>query len=132
MLFNKQTQGWLLVFSVFERMRPSSFYLMRGKTHLIFAKLIVGIGIVFCAGLAIIPLSTQAQSLQQSMIWSPSSPPGTQVYLAFRKSFFLATNPPQASMQIFADSRYILWVNGRYVLRGPCRFDWHGPQYDTV
>ena len=44
----------------------------------------------------------------------------------------LATNPPQASLQIFADSRYILWVNGRYVLRGPCRFDWHAPQYDTV
>ena len=66
------------------------------------------------------------------MIWSPSSPAGTQVYRAFRKSFVLATNPPQASLQIFADSRYILWVNGRYVLRGPCRFDWHGPQYDMV
>lgn len=99
--------------------------------HSIIAKVIVGI-IVSCVGLASIPLQTQAQSLQQSMIWSPSSPAGTQVYRAFRKSFVLATNPPQASLQIFADSRFILWVNGKYVLRGPCRFDWHGPQYDTV
>lgn len=66
------------------------------------------------------------------MIWSPSYPAGTQVYRAFRKSFVLATKPPQASLQIFADSRFILWVNGQYVLRGPCRFDWHAPQYDTV
>ena len=66
------------------------------------------------------------------MIWSPSSPAGTQVYRAFRKSFALATKPPQASLQIFADSRFIVWVNGQYVLRGPCRFDWHAPQYDTV
>jgi alpha-L-rhamnosidase len=81
---------------------------------------------------ALIPASAQSQSLQQSMIWSPSFPSGAQVYRAFRKSFVLATNPPQASLQIFADSRYILWINGRYVLRGPCRFDWHGPQYDTL
>src|ERR1039458_5082517 len=130
-LCNKSTREWPLFFPLLEWTRPASFCSLAGKTRSVIAKVIVGV-IVSCAGLACIPLQTQAQSLQQSMIWSPSSPAGTQVYRAFRKSFVLATNPPQASLQIFADSRYILWVNGRYVLRGPCRFDWHGPQYDTV
>jgi hypothetical protein len=132
MLFNKPTRRWYLFFPLFEWTKTAIFSSLAEKAVFIIAKIIAGIGIVSCAGLAIMPLSTQAQSLQQSMIWSPSSPAGTQVYRAFRKSFVLATNPPQAPLQIFADSRFILWVNGQYVLRGPCRFDWHGPQYDTV
>ncbi len=35
-------------------------------------------------------------------------------------------------MHIFADARYILWVNGRYVERGPARFQPNGPEYDSV
>ena len=35
-------------------------------------------------------------------------------------------------MMIFADSRYVLWINGKYVERGPCRFDPKGPQYDVI
>jgi hypothetical protein len=103
--------------------KPCKLLFTGWNTDLIVAKIITGIGIMSCAGLAIMPLPTQSQSLQQSMIWSPSSPAGTQVYQAFRNGFVLATKPPQASLQIFADSRYILWVSGRYVLRGPCRFD---------
>jgi hypothetical protein len=34
-------------------------------------------------------------------------------------------------MRLFADSRYILWINGKYVERGPCRFDPIAPEYDT-
>src|ERR1017187_9261073 len=103
-LCNKSTREWPLFFPLLEWTRPASFCSLAGKTRSVIAKVIVGV-IVSCAGLACIPLQTQAQSLQQSMIWSPSSPAGTQVYRAFRKSFVLATNPPQASLQIFADSR---------------------------
>ena len=55
-----------------------------------------------------------------------------QAYVAFRKSFALAAAPKAANLRIFADSRYILWVNGHYVLRGPCRFDPKRTEYDTV
>ena len=66
------------------------------------------------------------------MIWAPSAPPGKQAYVAFRKTFSLDQVPSAATLHLFADSRYILWVNGRYVVRGPCRFDPKRPEYDTV
>lgn len=72
------------------------------------------------------------QSLQKAMIWSPSALPGKQAYVAFRKSFALQAAPASATLHLFADSRYILWVNGTYVLRGPCRFNPKRPEYDSV
>ncbi|MGA2502154.1 MAG: hypothetical protein ABSH20_30795, partial [Tepidisphaeraceae bacterium] len=70
--------------------------------------------------------------LQKAFIWSPSAPPGKQAYVEFRKNFNLAALPGEAVLNIFADSRYILWINGQYVLRGPCRFDPKRPEYDSV
>lgn len=52
--------------------------------------------------------------------------------MAFRKIFDLPNRPAVASFSIFADARYILWVNGTYVDRGPSRFQPNGPQYDVV
>src|SRR5882757_1172867 len=43
----------------------------------------------------------------------------------FRRTFDLAEVPPQAPFRITADSRYILYVNGIEVSRGPVR---HGPR----
>lgn len=71
-------------------------------------------------------------ALQAALIWAPSAPPGRQAYVAFRRSFALEAAPRAATLHIFADSRYILWVNGQYVLRGPCRFDPQRPEYDSV
>ena len=73
-----------------------------------------------------------AEALQQSFIWSPSAPTGKQVYAVFRKTVDLKQQPESAVLRLFADSRYILWINGRYVERGPCRFDPIGPEYDTI
>ena len=70
--------------------------------------------------------------LQTSCIWSASSPPGRQAYVAFRKDFDLPSLPGTATLHLFGDSRYILWINGAYVLRGPCRFDPKRPEYDSV
>ena len=93
-----------------------------------------------CAILLSVALAIQAQGaepdvgelLQTSCIWSPSSPPGRQAYVSFRKDFDLPTLPDKAMLNIFADSRYILWINDAYVLRGPCRFDPKRPEYDSV
>ncbi len=74
-----------------------------------------------------------AQTLQTSMIWSPAAPVGTQAYVAFRKEFNLASVPAgPAMLHLFADSRYLLWVNGSQILRGPSRFNPKGPEYDSL
>lgn len=67
--------------------------------------------------------------LQQSMIWMPPAKHGGTYFVAFRKTFNL---PASAVLNIFADTRYMLWVNGRYVDRGPARFQPNGPEYDTI
>jgi hypothetical protein len=73
-------------------------------------------------------------SLQQNMIWTEAAPKaeGETGFVAFRKTFTLAAAPKSAELRIFADLRYLLWVNGRYVLRGPGRFDPKAPQFDVV
>ena len=60
--------------------------------------------------------------LQSSMIWAGRETDGEPVAVTFRKTFPLEKAPNQAPLSIFADARYILWVNGRYVERGPGRF----------
>ena len=84
--------------------------------------------------LGLLPMNaeTTASRLQSSMIWSPAAPAGTQAYVAFRKSFDLHRKPSSALLHLFADSRYLLWVNGRHVLRGPCRFNPKRPEFDTL
>jgi len=71
--------------------------------------------------------------LQETFIWSPAAPAGTQAYVAFRKSFELPTVPAALVMlDLFADSRYLLWVNGEQILRGPGRFNPKHPEFDSL
>ena len=73
------------------------------------------------------------RELQSSMIWASSAPAGTQAYVAFRKRFELKAAPAlPALLDIFADSRYMLWVNGEQILRGPCRFNPQRPEFDSL
>jgi len=70
--------------------------------------------------------------LQSSMIWAGPETDDEPVAVTFRKTFPLEKVPDRASLSIFADARYILWVNGRYVDRGPGRFQPNGPEYDVL
>jgi len=73
-----------------------------------------------------------SQQLQNSMIWIEPLDEMTQGF-AFRKVFYVTHEKINfAKAHIFADSRYILWINGQYVDRGPCRFDPQRPEYDTM
>jgi hypothetical protein len=72
------------------------------------------------------------EALKASMIWTPAAPSGKQTYAAFRRSFELSEVPSTAPLHLFADSRYMLWVNGAQVLRGPSRFHPDSPEYDTL
>ena len=72
------------------------------------------------------------RTLQQAMIWTQPAQNQGGVAIAFRKTFDLPAKPTRAELQLFADARYVLWVNGAYVERGPARFQPNGPEYDTI
>jgi alpha-L-rhamnosidase len=74
---------------------------------------------------------TVGQSLQEQMIWASSDAKPQSSFVAFRKQFKMAAAPDQAELSIFADVRYVVWIIGQYVLRGPARFDPKGPEYDS-
>jgi hypothetical protein len=64
-------------------------------------------------------------------IWTPGEPSPGNSYTHFRKGFELASVPREPKVHITADSRYILWVNGTFVGRGPARSDRRWLYYDT-
>jgi len=72
------------------------------------------------------------RKLTSAMIWAGPEAKGDGVAVAFRRTFQLARQPRSADIFIFADARYLLWVNGQYVERGPARFQPNGPEYDTI
>jgi hypothetical protein len=49
----------------------------------------------------------------------------------FRRTFDLQTLPTEAPARITADSRYVLWVNGNEVGRGPARSQPYRQRYDS-
>lgn len=80
--------------------------------------------------------SSEATKWPGEWIWEQSvvgSPRGRQVknlFTYFRKTFVLSEGVDKALVQISADSRYKLYVNGRYVGRGPARCDPVWQYYD--
>jgi hypothetical protein len=89
-----------------------------------------------CAKADVQPLNqlpdTVGLSLQQKLIWVPGDARPSSAFVAFRKRFSLSVTPAHASLYLFADVRYMLWINGQYLSRGPVRFNPRGPEYDTV
>jgi len=49
-----------------------------------------------------------------------------------RKSFELASKVKEARLFITAESHYELWINGKFVARGPARCDSHHQSYDVM
>ena len=110
----------------FQPVSPAAIFPSMKKSRLFAACLLLAGG-----------LSATAQTdpaLQQNMIWTEAAPTseGEPIFVAFRKTFALAAQPKTAELRIFADLRYQLWVNGRYVVRGPVRFDPKAPQFDVL
>jgi hypothetical protein len=75
--------------------------------------------------------ASPAAAPEADMVWSASAPLNRQQFVAFRKRFEIQRPPSSASLNIFADSRYLLWIDGQYVARGPCRFNPSHPRYDS-
>ncbi|MFN2529814.1 MAG: family 78 glycoside hydrolase catalytic domain [Pyrinomonadaceae bacterium] len=64
-------------------------------------------------------------------IWCEGEPVPQNFYLYCRKVFALQGEPADASIDVTADSRYKLFVNGKFVGRGPARCDQRWEYYDT-
>ncbi|MBN2291393.1 MAG: alpha-L-rhamnosidase N-terminal domain-containing protein [Pirellulales bacterium] len=87
---------------------------------------------LFLVSLVVAEDNATGPALQRSMIWLDSATFGKEVYAVFRKELKLSAAPERAVLHIFADTRYMLWINGQYVERGPCRFVPSHPEYDTL
>ncbi|MFG0247357.1 MAG: alpha-L-rhamnosidase N-terminal domain-containing protein, partial [Phycisphaeraceae bacterium JB051] len=56
---------------------------------------------------------------QHNIMWSGDKGPATQTRL-FRRKFEVTGNIHHACIQIFAEAKYQLYINGEYLDRGPC------------
>ena len=64
-------------------------------------------------------------------IWLPDADEVHNFYLYARKSFDLGAQPSKATLKASADSKYKLYVNGRYAGKGPVRSGRGYTYYDT-
>jgi hypothetical protein len=64
-------------------------------------------------------------------IWCEGEPVPQNFYLYCRKAFTLEEETAAAIIDVSADSRYKLFVNGQFVGRGPARCDQKWQYYDT-
>lgn len=65
-------------------------------------------------------------------IWFDAEGRGRNRWGLFRTTFELAAKPAGGSLNVFADTRYRLIVNGQVLGHGPARFFPSKPEYDTV
>jgi alpha-L-rhamnosidase len=80
----------------------------------------------------IMNIDTISPLLQESFIWHPFLDGTRQSWVVFRRVFSLEKIPEKSLLNVFADSRYMLWLNDRYIQRGPGRFDPEYPRYDII
>ncbi|NQU42356.1 family 78 glycoside hydrolase catalytic domain [bacterium] len=52
-------------------------------------------------------------------------------FMRFRRNIDLPEAPKRAELRMWADTHYILWINGRYVGRGPSRSEPKWTRYDV-
>lgn len=69
--------------------------------------------------------------LSGKWIWLPGHATARNFYIYARKTFDLEAKPTRAVLKASADSRYILYVNGRRVGRGPVRGQAGNTYFDT-
>ncbi|MEI7535186.1 MAG: hypothetical protein WCK57_12530, partial [Verrucomicrobiae bacterium] len=62
--------------------------------------------------------------------WAKDLPPGRNQFVSFERRFVCSATTP-ATLHLFADTRYRLYVNGEFVAYGPGCFVTAHPEYDT-
>jgi alpha-L-rhamnosidase len=64
-------------------------------------------------------------------IWAHDNQPAPHEVTLFRHRFALDKELDQASLHIFADTRYEVWIDGVWIGRGPARFSTSLREYDV-
>ena len=77
------------------------------------------------------PPVVEAKKWVAKWIWCEGEPVPQNFYLYCRKSFTLEGEVSEATIDVAADSRYKLFVNGKFAGRGPVRSDQRWQYYDT-
>src|SRR5260370_33898720 len=80
---------------------------------------------------ALAPPEAEAKNWVAKWIWCSGEPVPQNFYLYCRKVFVLQGETAEATVDVTADSRYKLFVNGKLVGRGPVRCDQRWEYYDT-
>lgn len=83
----------------------------------------------------IIPMFLMAEQPEKwtaQWIMHPTVKPQDHAVVLFRKTFQLAEKPESFVVHVSADNHYRLFVNGKYILRGPARGDISHWFYETV
>lgn len=63
--------------------------------------------------------------------WASDLPAGRNQFVSFSLEFTRPSDPGRATLHVFADTRYRLYVNETFVAYGPGRFVTQRPEYDT-
>jgi alpha-L-rhamnosidase len=77
-------------------------------------------------------------SFAEDVVWRaqwimhPTLQPQAHALVLFRKEFELTAKPRKFVVHLSADNHYRLFVNGKYVLRGPARGDISHWFYETI
>ena len=67
---------------------------------------------------------------RSAFCWAENLPAARNQFVSFERKFSLSAVTP-ATLHLFADTRYRLWVNETFVAYGPGRFVTSHPEYDT-
>jgi alpha-L-rhamnosidase len=76
--------------------------------------------------------SVQNVKWEAQWIMHPTIQPQSYAVVLFRKNFELKTKPDNFIVHLSADNHYRLFVNGRYILRGPARGDLSHWFFETI
>ncbi|HPH96674.1 MAG TPA: hypothetical protein PKW33_17600 [Anaerolineaceae bacterium] len=79
-----------------------------------------------------LPLAVESESFSQvPPIWPVNDPPAAHEVALFRAAFSLESTR-SVTLDIFADTRYQVWIDGVSIGRGPARFSWTLHEYDSL
>jgi alpha-L-rhamnosidase len=67
-----------------------------------------------------------------TFVWADAAGEGRAQVVWFRRDLELGAAADEAWLHLFADSRYLVFVNGAVVASGPARFYPEHPEYDSV
>ena len=70
-------------------------------------------------------------AMSARFIWVDDRVPGRNQFIRFERSLDLLAVPGEFPMHLFADTRYRLRANGKFVAAGPGRFVTQFPEFDT-